>query len=55
MKLDKNGKIIEEPSISRSVIRSKARFTYEQAQKIIEGLIKDQSQIEEGFGCIKGE
>jgi exoribonuclease R len=42
MKLDQQGKMVETPSISRSVIRSKARFTYEQAQKIIDGTIKDQ-------------
>lgn len=35
--LNSEGKIVETPTISRSVIHSKARFTYEQAQKIIIG------------------
>jgi exoribonuclease R len=36
----------------RSVIKSKARFTYEQAQQIIKDEVKTQKDIEAGFGCV---
>jgi exoribonuclease R len=36
----------------RTVIKSKARFTYEQAQQIIEGKITSQNDIPKGFGCM---
>jgi exoribonuclease R len=49
--LDIKGQIVEKPRFSRSVIKSKARFTYEQAQLIIEGKINSQEELEEGFGC----
>lgn len=42
IQLDKNGKVIEEPKLSRSVIKSVARFTYDQAQNIIEGKVNSQ-------------
>ena len=34
------------------MIKSKARFTYEQAQDIIDGKIKSQGDIPIGFGCV---
>ena len=40
------------PRITRSVIKSCARFTYEQAQGILKGVIKSQKDIPEGFGCM---
>ena len=43
---------MEKPRISRSVIRSQARFTYEQAQLIIEGKINSQEDMDKGFGCV---
>lgn len=46
---------MSQPRISRSVIKSCARFTYEQAQDIIEGRTKSQNQVEEGFGCVNAE
>lgn len=36
----------------RTVIKSKARFSYEQAQHIIEGKISSQADIPDKFGCI---
>jgi len=42
IKIDKYGNVIDEPRLSRSVIKSVARFTYDQAQHIIEGKIKSQ-------------
>lgn len=43
---------MSKPRVSRSIIKSCARFTYEQAQNIIEGKIKNQKDVEEGFGCV---
>ena len=34
------------------MIKSCARFTYEQAQAIIENKVKAQIDLEEGFGCV---
>lgn len=52
IKLDAKGNVIDKPRISRSVICSQARFTYEQAQHIIEGKIKSQEEMDKGFGCV---
>ncbi|XP_067677521.1 3'-5' exoribonuclease HELZ2-like [Haliotis asinina] len=36
-KIDKRGNIIEKPSVSRSIIRSDRKFSYEEVQNIIDG------------------
>ena len=51
--IDEDGKVYESCRYDRTVIKSKARFTYEQAQKIITGEIKSQNEVEVGFGCIE--
>jgi DIS3-like exonuclease 2 len=51
VKLNKNGDVVSTPRVSRSVIKSCARFTYEQAQAIIEGKVQAQEDLESGFGC----
>lgn len=50
--IDIEGNILPGVRYDRTVIKSKARFTYEQAQHIIEGKITCQADIPEGFGCI---
>eukprot|EP00919_Chromeraceae_sp_WS-2016_P045146 GHVR01107601.1.p1 GENE.GHVR01107601.1~~GHVR01107601.1.p1 ORF type:complete len:129 (+),score=10.93 GHVR01107601.1:3051-3437(+) len=52
MLIDEDGNVLEENRFNRTVIKSKARFTYEQAQKIIDKKISSQSEIDPGFGCI---
>jgi exoribonuclease R len=52
VKLSKRGEIMSIPRISRSIIKSCARFTYEQAQDIIDGKVSSQKDLEEGFGCV---
>ena len=42
IKINKKGDIIGPPRVSRSVINSCARFTYEQAQSIIDDKVKSQ-------------
>ena len=51
VKINQNGDVLEKPRVTRSIIKSSARFTYEQAQDIIEGRVKTQKDLEEGFGC----
>ena len=53
VKINKKGDVIGTPRVTRSVIKSCARFTYEQAQTIIEGKVTQQKQLEKGFGCVE--
>lgn len=54
-KVTEDGEILPGSRYDRSVIKSKARFTYEQAQSIIEKKVQTQNQIEKGFGCVDEE
>lgn len=52
-RLTENGELLPGCRYDRSVIKSKARFTYEQAQQIIQNEVKFQKDIQSGFGCVK--
>ena len=54
-KLTATGVLLPGNRFDRSVIKSKARFTYEQAQQIIDKKVNTQQEIEPGFGCVKSE
>lgn len=54
-KLTSEGVLLPGSRYDRSVIKSKARFTYEQAQRIINKEANSQKDIEAGFGCMKAE